>query len=554
MDADTLLTNARLLTMSGRRGRALAVLGDRIVAVGEEQDILSLRGPRTRVYDLGGRLVLPGFTDSHLHPTSLASRFLQVELTGARTLQEALRRVGARAKVTPNGEWITGAGFDRNPWGDDWPSRHDLDRVAPNHPVALRTRDGHSAWVNSLALKLCGITGRTKALPGGVIRRDGKGQPTGILHETAIHLVWACPAFRHPQVGAGELKRALRCLLRQGITSVHVMEETDTLTMAQELRRRGELKLRLTLYRNLDLLDHLIAAGIRSGLGDEWLRIGGVKLLVDGALGSQTAWMFQPYGLPPEARRRRAKGGRADLRSAGRAGFQPAHSHGVPVLQGKELRDLVHRAHQAGLACAVHAIGDRANAEVLDVIGEVDEMARWQRALPDRIEHAQLLRPRDIPRFARLGVVASMQACHILGDIPVAERYWGRRSRWAYPIASLLRSGAVLAFGSDAPVETSDPLAGVYAAVERKMLDGEPRGGWYRSQEGIGLMAALRAYTLGPALATGEANTKGKLLPGFLADIVVLSNDITRGRGRRLLDTRVDMVFTGGKLRYQRRL
>ena len=551
--ADALLINARLLTMSGRAASSLAILGDRIIAVGDDRDVLSLRGPRTRIHDLGGRLAMPGFTDSHLHLAALARRFLHVDLTGVPSLAKALRKVGARARATPKGAWITGAGFDKNVWGDQFPTRHDLDRAAPDHPVALRSRDGHSVWVNSLALKVCGVTSRTKAPPGGVIRRDANGQPTGILHEAAVGLVRASPAFQQPQVGVRELRKALRFLLRQGITSAHVMGEAETFPLAQELRQRGELDLRLTCYRGVDALDDLIAAGIRSGFGDEWIRIGGIKLLVDGALGSQTAWMFRPY--------RKAAGG---------AGSQPADPCGVPVLYGKELRSIIRRATQAGLACAIHAIGDRANAEALEAIEEVEGKAAGPSAslrvnvgtlrqaqgkpptIPHRIEHAQILRPKDIPRFARLGVIASMQPCHILGDILPAERYWGRRSRWAYPIASLARAGVTIAFGSDAPVETSDPIEGIYAAVERRMLNGEPTGGWYRAEEGIGVMQALRGYTYGPAAATGEAGCKGKLAPGFLADMVVLSDDITRRRGRELLQAEVDMVFVGGRLRHRR--
>ncbi len=266
-------------------------------------------------------------------------------------------------------------------------------------------------------------------------------------------------------------------------------------------------------------------AGIRSGFGDEWLRIGGVKLLVDGALGSQTAWLFRPH-------------------ENSEAGC------GIPVLAGAELRDGVRRASEAGLACAIHAIGDRANAEALRALGEVRTL---RTPLPHRIEHAQLLRPHEVPRFARLGVVASMQPCHILGDIPAADRYWGRRCRWAYPVRSLLRSGATLAFGSDAPVETANPVAGVYAAVYRQDEDGRPPGGWYRAEESIGPTTALRCYSVGPAFASGEAGLKGKLLPGYLADIVVLSQDIVRACRRGMLSTKVDLAIVGGRVRYRRR-
>jgi hypothetical protein len=568
--ADALLLNGRLLTMAGRKASALAIVRDRIAAVGSDDEMASLRGPRTRVFDLQGRLALPGFTDSHIHLMALARGLSQVDLAGAESLAEALRRVARRARRSPAGAWITGGRFDKNRWdaGGDrfarlargstqgagrgqgcprptgFPTRQDLDRVSHGHPIALHSRDGHSVWLNSLALKLCGVTRATRAPAGGVIVRDARGEPTGILQERAAALLWRCPAFQQGGPGREEVKAALRFLLRQGVTSAHVMEEADTLGVVEELRERGELPIRLALYRSRHDLEDLIAAGVRSGFGDEWVRIGGIKLLVDGSLGSQTAWVFRPY-----------RGAEA----------QSANACGVPVLCGKELSESVARAHQAGLACALHAIGDRANAEALGAIEKAEGMgialpgspeapprepgaARGVPALQHRIEHAQLLRPKDIPRLARLGVVASMQPCHLLGDIPIADRYWGRRSRWAYPIASLLAHGTTVAFGSDAPVETSNPVKGVFAAVRRQMLDGQPRGGWYRREEGIGLMAALRGYTTGPALATGEAETKGKLLPGYLADIVVLSADITRLRGGGMLSARPEMVFVGGRL------
>jgi hypothetical protein len=538
--SDLLLLNGRLLTMGGKTASALAIVRDRIVAVGDDDEIASLRGPRTRVLDLQGRLALPGFTDSHVHLVGLARRLSQVDLSSARTLDEAVRRVAARVRATPRGTWITGGGFDKNRWPHlggrrharptgGFPTRGDLDWVAPSHPVALCSRDGHSVWLNSLALKLCSITKRSRAPGGGVIMRDAGGEPTGILQERATALLRGCPSFRQGEVTADDLKAALRSLLRQGITAAHVMEEVETLSGAQALRERGELPVRLTIYRSRDHLDDLIAAGIRSGFGDEWIRIGGIKLLVDGSLGSQTAWMFRPY-----------RG----------ADSQSANPCGVPVLYGKELREIVARAHRAGLGCAVHAIGDRANAEALDAITAA--AGSGDPALQHRIEHAQLLRRRDIPRFAQLGVIASLQPCHLLGDIPIADRYWGRRSRWAYPIASLLRAGVTVAFGSDAPVETSNPVEGVYAAVQRQMLNGEPRGGWYRKEEGIGVRAAVWSYTVAPALASGEGGFKGKLLPGYLADVVVLSEDITRVRGQRLLDARTAMAFVGGRLRYWR--
>ena len=525
--ASLLLTNGRVLTMAGATTQALAVLGDRVLATGDDRDLLHLRGPKTTVLDLGGRLAMPGFTDSHVHLRALGHVLTRVDLSSARTLSAALKLVAARARRTPPGEWITGGGFDKNRWGDDFPDRADLDQAAPENPVALHTRDGHSVWVNSLALQRCGISRETETPEGGVIARDATGEPTGILQERATSLIYACPDLQGRGAGDRELLTGLRSLLRQGVTSVHAMEESETFTGLQQLREAGRLPLRVTLYRPLGSLDDMVASGIRSGFGDEWLRIGGVKMLVDGSLGSQTAWMFQPYEHVS----------------------QSANSYGVAVLHGEELRAAVRQAAAGGLACAIHAIGDRANAEALDALEEVRDA---EFALPHRIEHAQLLRPADIPRFARLKVVASMQPCHILGDIDPAERYWGARGRWAYPIRSLLRVGASVIFGSDAPVETADPMAGIYAAVRRQTLDGRPENGWRREEEGISRLAALRAYTAWPAKATGEAKLKGALAPGRLADIVVLSENILRVRPHRLFAPRVDLVIVGGQVKHRR--
>ena len=523
--ASLLLVNGRILTMAGGSAGALAVRGDRILAVGRERDLLALRGPKTAVVDLRGRLALPGFTDSHVHLRPLGRTLSQVDLASAPTLAAALRRVAARTRRTPKGHWVTGAGFDKNRWGEAFPDRRDLDRVAPGHPVILRSRDGHSVWVNSLALRKCRISRETKSPLGGVIVRDAAGEPTGILQERAIALMHRCPEFDAGERGAGDLRDAFRSLLRHGITSVHAMEESETFGDLERLKETGRLPLRVTIYRPAADLDTLIGAGIRSGFGDEWLRIGGVKLLVDGSLGSQTAWLFDPYEGSRKAR-------------------------GVPVLYGRDLRDVVHRAAEAGLACAIHAIGDRANAEALDALERVRAIPT---PLPHRIEHAQLLRASDIPRFAASRIVASMQPCHIPGDIDAAERYWGKRSRWAYPVRSLLRTGASVIFGSDAPVETADVMFGLCAAVRRQTRDGRPPAGWYRREEGVGRLAALRAYTLEPARATAEAGLKGKLLPGYLADIVVLSEDVLHIPLRNLIRPRVALVLVGGRIRLRRR-
>jgi predicted amidohydrolase YtcJ len=528
--ASLLLVNGRIITQAGRGASALAAVGDRIVAVGEDHELLPLRGARTQALDLRGRTVVPGFTDSHLHLASLATRLATIDLHHARSLVEAQRRVAARAATAPPGQWLIGGGFDKNRWGDRFPTRHDLDAVAPDHPVALSSHDGHTMWLNSAALRESGLTRRTRCPANGVIFRDPQGRPTGILQEAAIGLLDECASFqaaRRP--GRADLARATRYLVRLGVTSVHAMDGLDTFSDLQGLRAQGRLGPRVTLYAPCAETETLAAARLRSGFGDEWLRLGGVKVMCDGALGSQTAWLCEPY-QNCEA----VLGAAAD-------GYR-----GVPVTCGEELRQVVRRAAEAGLACAVHAIGDCANADVLDAFAAASRLAT---PLPHRVEHAQLLRPADLPRFAQQGVIASMQPVHLLADVPLAERYWGTRGRWAYACHSLARRRAVLAFGSDAPIETPDPLAGLRAAVFREARDAAPGESWY-PEERLTLAAALHAYTVGPARATGEAALKGRLAPGYLADAVVLSNDPRTARGLRA--ARVDVVVVGGKLEYHR--
>jgi len=508
---DLLLFHGRLLTNTSHRVTALAISGDRILAVGEDDELRGLRGPKTRVVDLGGRLVTPGFTDSHVHLAALAMRLSGVRLETARTLAEAVRRVAARARVAPKGEWITGGGFDQNVWGGEFPTRHDLDAAAPEHPVALFSHDLHTLWVNWLALVRCGITKRTRCGPDGIVRREAKGEPAGILQEAAIGLVRNSPAYTPGGAGLEDLARALRYLRRYGLTSVHVLERSNPLEALQKLRERGQLAARVTVYPWYTELDGLVAAGLRSGFGDEWLRLGGVKVILDGTLGSQTAWLYRPH----------------------------EHSDagcGVPLLTRGELRAILRRAAERGLASSVHAIGDRANAEALDAFAAIRDL---RTALPHRLEHAQLLRPEDIPRVADLGLVASLQPVHILGDAALADRHWGARSRGAYAFRSLWRAGATLAFGSDAPVETPDPIAGLEAAVDRTPRGAPPGTHWY-PEERLSLRQAVRAYTLGPAMATGEAAVKGRLAPGYLADVVIWAGEASRPR-------RAARVFLAGK-------
>jgi len=541
MQADLVLFNGRVYTMDAEhpRAEAVAIAGNHILAVGDDADLRPLLRAGGQAVDLAGQTVLPGLIDAHVHFGwySIAVHQKRVDLDNVPTLAEALARVAAVAGRTPPGQWIQGAGWNKNIWPDapptagGFPSAADLDAVTPEHPVALEDKSHHATWVNSRALELAGITAATEDPPGGQILHDRAGQPLGILLEPAADLVYDVI----PEPGLDTFVAALRqgqaTAHRLGLTGVHDPGHPKVLGGFQVLRDLGELGLRALVHIPTGQLDHAAELGIRSGLGDEYLRIGGVKIFADGALGPQSAHMLAPY-----------KGGAAD-------------DLGIPTHSRAGLNDLVRRAHEAGFSVAVHAIGDAANRVVLDAIGEANARlgaGAWAAPeLPDRIEHVQLLHPDDVPRLARLGVVASMQPIHATSDMDMAERYWGRRCALAYAWRSVLDAGAHLAFGSDCPVETLDPLAGIHAAVTRRRADGTPGpDGWIPAQR-LTVTEAVHAYTLGAAAASGEASLKGSLAPGKLADLVVLSRDIFQIEAMEIVDVRVMMTLFDGRIVYR---
>ncbi len=526
MRTNLVLCNGDIHTMDTAtpRVRAIAIAGDRILAVGSDDDMRALLAPGGKVIDLHGHTVVPGFTDSHIHFLFYALSLKQVDLTGAPTLEEALALVAKRAKTMPPGRWIVGRGWDHSLWaGGRFPSRHDLDRVAPEHPVWLKRKCGHVGWANSLALEMAGITARTLDPPGGRIERDpATGEPTGLLFEdAAMGLIDRMLGKPSVDEAADVIKEAMGEAHRLGLVGIHVMEEEVSFRAFQKLRADGELKLRVLMQIPEESLDAAVRLGLQSGFGDEWLRFGGVKLFSDGALGSHTAAMLEPYGDRPD-------------------------DYGIVVLEPERLRHLADEASEAGIALFVHAIGDRANRNVLDAIESTRSAGKGLR-LRHRIEHAQLLHPDDIPRLARLGVVASMQPIHATQDMLLAERLWGERCAGAYAWRSLLDAGTVLAFGSDAPVEDPDVLKGIHAAVTRRRADGSPGPqGWHPEQR-ISVEEAVRAYTVGAAYASGEETIKGTLSPGKLADLVVLSRDIFTIDPIEILNTKVLATMIGGE-------
>jgi predicted amidohydrolase YtcJ len=526
MQIDTLFYNGKLYTMDAAQpqAQALAIARDRIIAVGSDATLRSLASSATRQINLQGRTVLPGFIDAHIHFLGYGQSLKEIDLMGAPTLEAALATVADHAARTPAGQWLSGRGWDQSLWpGYRFPTRHDLDRISTQHPIFLRRKCGHAGWANSRALALAGITAVTDDPDGGEIERDtATGAPTGILKENAMSLVARLQAELTPAAAVDAVTLAMQKLHSMGIVAVHNMEDRVTLRALQELREAGELKIRVVQQIPEADLDAAISLGLRSGFGDHWLRIGAVKIFSDGSLGARSALMIEPYVGEPQ-------------------------NYGIAMLSNERLHAQVEKAARAGLAVHIHAIGDQANRNVLDAI-EATRRAGIGLHLRHRIEHAQVLHPDDVSRFAALGVIASMQPIHATQDMLLADAHWGSRARLSYAWSTLQSAGAHLAFGSDAPVETPDVLQGLYATVTRRRADGTPGPeGWY-PEECLTLREALLAYTVGAAHSVGMEAVQGQLAPGMLADLVVLEQDILTAEPAALLDTSVTATIVGGEI------
>ena len=536
-----LLTNGRVYTQDANRptARAVALAGSRILAVGD--DLSHLAGPGVAVHDLAGRTLLPGFIDAHIHFVGWALQRRWVDLAGTASAAQALEIIAAKAGQTAPGRWLRGGGWDANIWPEGLPTRQMLDQVAPLHPAALDSKDWHSLWVNSAALARAGISAGTPDPSNGVIERDAQtGEPTGILRENAIELVDKVIEQPGLNESCEATREAMRLAWANGLTGIHEANDTaEALAFRtyQALLRAGELGLRVNQAIPRGRRQAAVDLGLQSGFGNEWLRIGSVKFFADGALGSQTAWMLEPYR------------GRPDWR-------------GVCTLDPEEFTEEALACSAAGLSVMVHAIGDRANREVLNALqvvraaeserqaGHAQSLRSWPR-LRHRVEHVQIIHPDDAPRLAQLDLIASMQPIHATSDMLNADRVWGEpRVRGAYAWRSLLAGGVALAFGSDAPIEAPDVLAGIHAAVTRRRADGAPGPGGWQPQECISVAEAVRAYTLGAAFASGEEAIKGSITPGKLADLVLLDRDIFTCAPAKILQTRVLATLVDGKKTY----
>ena len=531
---DLLLTNARVYTVDPAQpwAEAVACRDGRIVAVGRAADLETLAGPATRRIDCGGRLVLPGLTDAHVHTLAYAIRRRQVSLFGLTDLAAVRQRLAAAVAAAAPGEWVLGWGWDSNRW-DEQPTAALLDAIAPAHPVALARMDMHTWWVNSRTLAIAGVTAETPDPPDSAIGRDAAGRPNGLFSEwNAIALIERHAPQPDTAALANWLAETVAEANRLGLTGVHDQrverEGAESLRLFQALRREGRLTLRVHANVAADYLAEAAALGVQSGFGDDTLWLGHVKAFADGAMGSRTAAMLAPYEGEPD-------------------------NSGIVVTSSDKLWSIIVAAGQAGFPMSVHAIGDRAVREVLDVMGEwaAAREAAARLPMPQRIEHVQLIHPDDLGRLAEHGIVASAQPVHLQSDWRTADRVWGARARTTYAFRALLDRGTALAFGSDAPVAPLNPLLGIHAAVTRQDEAGQPAGGWYPAER-LSVAEAIAGYTLGPARLSGKADRLGSITPGKYADLVVLSHDLFAIEPAAIPEASVWLTVFDGRVVYEK--
>ncbi|HLZ80569.1 MAG TPA: amidohydrolase [Ktedonobacteraceae bacterium] len=512
-----------------------------ILAVGSNDEVRRYAGLHCELVNLRGRTVLPGFIDSHIHLLSTAYRSHYIDALACTNEDEVATLVQERAAHTPRGHWILGGQWDKNLWpGNNFPGKASLDAVAPHHPVALWSKDGHLLWVNSLALERAHITAETPEPRNGAILRDGTGAPTGILQEhDATQLVYNVINESDPVMTRTLVQRLIPELQKSGITSIQDIEGTDALHLFQELRDEGKLGVRVQMilpHRLLPELRKKRSSRQRNGIdplsmADDMLNIGGIKIFADGTLGSQTAAMLDGFEGNPNNR-------------------------GILTISEQAMNETVSAAAELGISIAIHAIGDRAANVALNAIEQAQQRVqasgkstRKKSRLRYRLEHVQLITPEDLVRMRRLGVVASVQPYHAVADRDIAERYWGQRHRRAYAYHTMQQMGIPLALGSDAPVEVFDPLRILYAATTRRDNAASPRPPWLPDQA-LSVSEALWDYTMGAAYAGGEEHRKGSLTVGKLGDAVVLRENIFDTPQENMSENAIQATILGGKIVY----
>jgi predicted amidohydrolase YtcJ len=522
------IVNARVWTGDPRRPWADAVLvrGETIEAVGSSAEVKKRAGQATQVIDARGLMLVPGFIDSHVHLLDGGFALSSVKLRDAKTKEEFVRRIADFARTVPAGTWILNGDWDHTSWGGDLPERGWIDSVTPNNPVWINRLDGHMNLANTLALRAAKLTKDTRDVDGGTIVRDAAGEPTGVLKDNAMELMAAAVPEPSLTMSLRALDSAMTYVAERGVTSVHHMGSWGDLAVFEHAHAMGALRTRISAAVPLATWARLRDTVAARGRGDDWLRIGGLKGFVDGSLGSHTAAMLEPFTDAPNDR-------------------------GLLVNTLDDLYAWTSAADKAGLQVMVHAIGDRAIRSQLDIFARVaSEDAAYDRRF--RIEHAQHIAPPDLPRFAQLGVIASMQPYHAIDDGRWADHVIGAaRAKGTYAFRSLLDNGATLAFGSDWFVAPASPLLGIYAAATRRTLDDRRPAGWVPEQK-IRVEEALRAYTSGAARAGFQDTRLGRIAPGMLADLVLLDRDLTRIPPETIRDARVMITMVGGRVIYDR--
>lgn len=540
---DLILYNAQIYTVEPAQPwvQAVAIRQHYILAMGDTAEVLTLAGPATQLFDLNGKLVLPGLCDAHIHFLDWSLGQREVVLADCASKAEMLARIAQRAAASVMDAWITGQGWNESRWGgNEFPTVAELDAVTgPEQPALFWRSDMHVAVVNTAAMQLAGVSAATPDPVGGVIEHASDGQPSGIFKESAITLITKhIPQLQGAIVDAA-LSDGLRQLHQWGITAIHDqrLKESDdglrALAAYQRLRQAQQLKLRVNCNLAAHSLPDLAALGLRSGFGDDYLRLGHIKVFADGSLGSRTAWLLAPFEKQ-----------QAD---------EP-DNYGMSVTPPDQMARAFRQAIELGFPISVHAIGDYANRVCLDIFEEL-VTAGIQPTIPNRIEHVQTIAPQDLPRLAQLGITASVQPIHVLDVMDTVERTLGARAADTYTFRSLLEHGTRLAFGSDAPVASANPFLGFHAAICRQRTERMPAPPWY-GQERLSLEATIYAYTKGAAQAAGWAPVIGSIIPGKRADLIVLDRNlfelVAHGvTGSEIAETQVVMTLFDGEIVYQ---
>ncbi len=531
---DIILYNGNIQTQNDAHplAQAVAISGNRILSFGSDKNVLQLSGKNTHLLDLNKRLVLPGFIDTHFHFYEWALNYDSIDLSSAGSFGEMEEAVADKALTLGKGCWIVGQGFNESDWPENkMPDRYDLDRIAPDNPVCIWRCDLHLSVANSLGLKLANINSASSDPKDGVIEKDAKGRPTGVLKELAANLIRNVLPELSRATLLENMQKAISDAHKLGLTSIHDirlmggLDGADALKAWQSLAREKRLNIRCHAGLPGEMTDQAIDLGITTGFGDDLLRIGCLKFFSDGGMGARTGWMTQKY------------------LDAG---------YGMPLTPVAQIEKAVLKADQAGLSVMVHAIGDRANKEIIAMFTKIECLGKTRCTIPHRIEHVQMILPEDLEKLSKLkNVAVSCQPNNLSLDISMIDECVGPRGKYAYNLKSILKTGVPLMLSSDAPVADPNPLAGIYSAVTRKRMNHTPKKGWYM-EEGLSVDQAVKGYTITPAVASGCGDRVGSISTDKLADMIVLDQDIFKIDPDAIAETQVDMTIFNGKIVYER--